>query len=257
MEYEVGIDEAGRGPVIGPMVYACCGWPIANKEEYSKLGFADSKVLTEQQRDSLFGIIKNLEHVVYRTKALSSDIISTSMLSRQKISLNVISMDSARDLIQELLDSKINIKNVYVDTVGNPAFYQERLQNSFPGINFHVTAKADSLFPVVSAASICAKVTRDSFIKDMAESLGEIGCGYPSDPITQNWLKSNMDPVFGFNSQHIRLSWKTCTDLMKNLPQVSWPIEAEKDENQIQIEPTMHHCYYLQDFLKLKHGFKF
>lgn len=186
MEYEVGIDEAGRGPVLGPMVYACCAWPIMYKESYSKLGFDDSKVLSEPQRDSLFAVINGLEHTVYKTKVLTSDFISTSMLGRDKISLNVISMDSARDLVQELLEAKINVRHVYVDTVGRPEPYQARLERQFPGIEFHVSAKADSLFPVVSAASICAKVTRDSCIKEFAKTLGEIGCGYPSDPITQN-----------------------------------------------------------------------
>ena len=58
MEYEAGIDEAGRGPVIGPMVYGIAAWPVAKREELSQLGFTDSKKLTEAERDALFEKIK-------------------------------------------------------------------------------------------------------------------------------------------------------------------------------------------------------
>lgn len=225
MEYEVGIDEAGRGPVIGPMVYACCAWPISLRETYSKKGFDDSKKLTEVKRDMLFDVIKSLPEVVYKTDVLSPEYISNCMLGRQKISLNVISMESAEKLIQELINDGINVREVYVDTVGTAESYQERLSNRFSGIQFKVSAKADSLFPIVSAASIVAKVTRDSFIEDYKNFLGEIGSGYPSDPNTQGWLKKNMNPVFGYPSKFVRISWRTCTDAMQDLPLVSWPEE--------------------------------
>ena len=221
----MGIDEAGRGPVIGPMVYACCAWPIDKKEEYSSLGFADSKILNEAKRDEFFSIISNLPQVHYRTCILSPEHISNSMLSRQKVSLNEISMQSAENLVRELLNDGINIKEVYVDTVGKPEPYQARLSKCFPFINFKVSVKADSLFSVVSAASIVAKVTRDSHIKKYAETLGDIGSGYPSDPNTQKWMKNNLHPVFGFPSKFVRISWRTCTDIMSELPKVTWPEE--------------------------------
>ena len=206
MEYEVGIDEAGRGPVMGPMVYACCAWPIKNKQEYSSKGFADSKTLTEVKRDQLYEIINNLPNVYYKTCVLTPEYISSSMLSRQKVSLNVISMESAEKLVKDLLKEGINIKEVYVDTVGRPEPYEQRLSHHFPSIKFKVSIKADSLFSIVSAASIVAKVSRDSIIKDYSLSLGSIGSGYPSDPNTQNWLKNNIHPVFGYSSKFVRIS---------------------------------------------------
>ena len=57
LEYELGIDEAGRGPVLGSMVYSALWWPKKYKESLSKLGFADSKELNEDQRDQLFEVI--------------------------------------------------------------------------------------------------------------------------------------------------------------------------------------------------------
>lgn len=222
MEYEVGIDEAGRGPVIGPMVYACCAWPIDKKDKYGKLGFMDSKVLTEGKRDQLLEVIQNLDDTVYLTEILSPEYISNMMLRRVKVSLNVISMDSAEKLVQGLLDKGIKVINVYVDTVGKPESYEARLKSRFRGINFTVRAKADSLFPVVSAASIVAKVTRDRIVNGYIQELGEIGSGYPSDPNTQAWLKSNLHPVFGYPSKFVRISWKTCTTAMEELPKVEW-----------------------------------
>lgn len=225
MAYELGIDEAGRGPVLGPMVYGCCAWPISSREEYSSLGFADSKVLSEAKRDSLYETLSSLPFVHFRTCILSPEYISNSMLSRFKVSLNVISMDSAEQLVREMIASGVSITEVYVDTVGKPEPYQIRLEKAFPGIKFKVSVKADSLFSIVSAASIVAKVTRDSYIKKYSENLGEIGSGYPADPNTQKWLKANIHPVFGYPSKFVRISWKTCTELMSGLPKVTWPEE--------------------------------
>ncbi len=102
-------------------------------------------------------------------------------------SLNKLSHQAAVHLIQEALDAGVNVTNVYVDTVGDPARYQEYLENVFyRRIAFTVTSKADSLYPVVSAASIVAKVARDYLLENwqfpetrMAGRTHELGCGYP------------------------------------------------------------------------------
>lgn len=66
----MGIDEAGRGPVMGSMVYACTVWPISRKEQLSKLGFDDSKKLNEDTRERLFEVIKNLSNKILIYKVL-------------------------------------------------------------------------------------------------------------------------------------------------------------------------------------------
>lgn len=100
-----------------------------------------------------------------------------------------------------------------MDTVGDAEAHRSRLASRFPEIKFTVCPKADSLFPIVSAASIVAKVTRDRHMRTLEQQLnidpGILGSGYPSDPGTQEWLHSAMDPVFGF-SNIVRFSWQTC-----------------------------------------------
>jgi ribonuclease H2 subunit A len=209
------------------MIYACCAWPVKEKARLASLGFADSKTLTEKRREQLFNDLKSESSVLYETEILTPEYISNMMLGRVKVSLNVISMESAETLIRRLLTKGTRITNVYVDTVGTAESYQSRLSSRFPGIEFKVTPKADSLFPVVSAASIVAKVTRDQIVESYKDFIGDVGSGYPADPNTQNWLKNSMHPVFGYPSRYVRISWKTCTTAMETLPKVTWPESQE------------------------------
>jgi ribonuclease H2 subunit A len=112
--------------------------------------------------------------------------------------------------------------------VGPPAKYQAKLQQLFPEIEITVSKKADSLYPIVSAASIVAKVTRDWHVRNWQfreqglSTSRNFGSGYPSDPTTQKWLTSSVDPVFGFPSI-LRFSWKTSDVLLdKSAAAVLW-----------------------------------
>jgi ribonuclease H2 subunit A len=84
---------------------------------------------------------------------------------------------------------------VFVDTIGDAGRYQSRLEHEIPGVHFTVCPKADAIYPIVSAASIAAKVTRDQ----LQESIdGESGSGYPGDSVTLAWLRGRLHPVSGF-----------------------------------------------------------
>ncbi|XP_014667561.1 PREDICTED: ribonuclease H2 subunit A-like isoform X2 [Priapulus caudatus] len=185
----LGIDEAGRGPVLGPMVYGICYSPISRKEEFTKNSFADSKTLTEEQREQLMEKINECsEWIGWMTDILSPAFISNAMLRRSKYNLNWISHDSAIGLVKAALQDGVQVEEVYVDTVGDPSKYQQKLQENLPGLKITVAKKADSLYPIVSAASICAKVCRDKAVKGwkFPETLDvddidnvSIGSGYP------------------------------------------------------------------------------
>ena len=250
-EWEIGIDEAGRGPVLGPMVYGCCYWPVKLRKSLAKLGFADSKDLKEEQRDHLFSTINQVsgKYLGYEVRVLDPEYISNRMLQRDKCSLNKISHDSAIELIDKVLGKGINVVHCYLDTVGPADSYRDLLKNhfrmSYPAVKFTVAEKAESKYPVVAAASICAKVTRDAALKEwkFREHLGddvnlEFGSGYPGDERTVAWLKKHKDPIFGFPDL-VRFSWKTCENLLVETLQVHY---ENPDDNQNQNQSLLHMC---------------
>ncbi|KAJ3361017.1 Ribonuclease H2 subunit A [Allomyces javanicus] len=234
----LGVDEAGRGPVLGPMVYAVCYLPKDQGEVLKEMKVDDSKVLNEEMRSSRFDLIKARPDVLgYSYNALSPQDLSEWMLRRSKYNLNAIAHNTTIALIRHVLSQGVQIDEISVDTVGPPATYEKKLKELFPKVaTITVAKKADSLYPSVSAASIVAKVTRDYYLSQwqFAETaLANVvdrdwGSGYPSDPNTVKWLKRNLDPVFGWPGI-IRFSWSTAENLLKEDVVVDdWPIDREE-----------------------------
>ena len=231
---QLGIDEAGRGPVLGPMVYACAYWPKADAVDCKNLGFMDSKALDAEAREELFKKISIHDKIGYVAKSLTPQYISHSMLRLAKYNLNEISHDTAMDLIQAVLDKGVDLQDVFVDTVGKPEPYRQKILNRFPSLNVTVSEKADSRFPVVSAASICAKVIRDDILSKWDFEEPHLkgaekgwGSGYPGDAQTKKWLVDNCDHLFGFPTV-VRFSWKTTSNILeeRGIP-VGWGDEDE------------------------------
>jgi len=166
-EWVMGIDEAGRGPVLGAMLYGACICPRAKLEDLKTTGVFDSKQLTDEKRRELFKMIKRSSYLHWIIDSIPADWMSESMMMLNRFSLNEISHQSAMNLIQITLDKGFNLKHVYLDTVGPPESYEQKLLSHFMGydLRFTVAKKADALYPVVSAASICAKVTRDDILE--------------------------------------------------------------------------------------------
>lgn len=241
-EVIVGIDEAGRGPVLGPMVYSAAFWVLDEDDEFSAMGFDDSKVVAMEKRSELFEALKATQRIGYIIVNLTPELISQCMLRRNPYNLNALSHDTAIYMVRTLQEAGVKVKEVKVDTVGPPEKYERKLTDEFRGkIKFAVRKKADSLFKVVSAASICAKVTRDHILEHWVfpeEAKGvtiqperEFGCGYPSDSKTVNWLKSHFHPVFGFPSI-VRFSWSTASNMIANLngAEILWEEEDEEED---------------------------
>ncbi|KAK4321010.1 hypothetical protein Pmani_008175 [Petrolisthes manimaculis] len=230
----LGIDEAGRGPVLGPMVYGICFCPVDKHLDLKAAGVADSKTLSEEQREKIFSIIheKN-DFVGWSIEVIPPLYISNCMYKRPKVSLNEVSHNSAIGLIKRALSAGVQVSEVYVDTVGPPEKYQAKLQDIFPTLKVTVAKKADSLYPCVSGASICAKVARDRALSkwEFPEGLDikDWGSGYPGDAITKNFLNNSLDPVFGFPGI-VRFSWSTAEKIMdeKCVP-VAWKEDEEEE----------------------------
>ena len=113
-------------------------------------------------------------------RVLSPQDISAGMLKRRPHNLNAQSSDATVHLIQGVLDAGVDITHIYVDTVGEPGAYARLLQSYFPRhphIKWTVTRKADAIYPIVGAASIAAKVTRDAILESWRYAERGIGGG--------------------------------------------------------------------------------
>lgn len=220
MDVIVGVDEAGRGSVTGPMVYGACFCPIDRADELKDYGFADSKKLSVAQREKLLQDIKSVDTPMHGlVDIIPASYLSAEMLAPERVSLNEISYLSAIGLIRSIEAQGHRIRELYVDTVGDPVKYANRLRRLFPSSLVTVESKADDTYPIVSAASICAKQARDASIEGLS-----MGCGYPGDETTKAWLRSNLDPVFGF-SDMVRFSWSTSKRLLEDCAvSVDWEV---------------------------------
>lgn len=226
------------------MVYGLFYLPVSQHHTLlaGKHCFNDSKVLTPVVRSKLMETLCKADTDLFKTcgwatRVMSARDISSGMLRPTgTYNLNAQAMDATIDLIKEVFAKGINVREIFVDTIGSPQTYQKKLERVFPAVSITVAKKADSLYPCVSAASVCAKVTRDAALEvcyqsylpgngDEASSANGWGSGYPSDARCTTWLKSHMDPLFGWGNE-CRFSWGTAKDLLdgkgSGVP-VDWP----------------------------------
>ncbi|RKU42950.1 hypothetical protein DL546_005393 [Coniochaeta pulveracea] len=245
----LGVDEAGRGPVLGPMVYGVYAVPLDQSDSllrHPSHRFDDSKVLSPQFRSSLMDTLCSPDTDLHSSSAwavrlLSARDIGAHMFSPSAYNLNAQALDATIELIRGVMDKGVNVAEIYVDTVGPPATYQAKLERVFPTAKITVAKKADSLYPCVSAASVVAKVTRDAALEVLYEQRactdrqreaavresgaeevakeGEEGMawgsGYPSDGRCVSWMRSNMHPVFGWG------------------PELEWPLEDDENNTKL------------------------
>ena len=256
-ECVLGVDEAGRGPVIGPMIYGAFYLPLDLHHSLlaSKYHFDDSKVLTPAVRASLMKAVCTKDTDLQQScgwaiKSLSARDIAAGMLKNGgSYNLNAQAMDATIEIIRGVIDQGVNVREIYIDTIGHPGVYQKKLERVFPTITIRVEKKADSLYPCVSAASVVAKVTRDASCELLYEEYARQealdvlaaegaswGSGYPSDARCVSWLKSELDPLFGFGSE-CRFSWGTVKDILEMKghggTKVDWPTDEEHDSMRV------------------------
>ena len=212
------------------MVYGLLYLPITQHRGLlaKKHHFDDSKVLTPVVRSRLMEELCRSESDLHQncgwaTRVMSAQDISAGMLRPAgTYNLNAQAMDATIDLIKEVFAQGVNVREIYIDTIGSPQVYQKKLERIFPTTSITVAKKADSLYPCVSAASVCAKVTRDAALEVSYQNLTTAekssadgwGSGYPSDARCTTWLRSNFDPLFGWGSE-CRFSWGTVKDLLE------------------------------------------
>ena len=199
-----GVDEAGRGCVIGPLVIA----GVLIREEkmpiLARLGVKDSKLLSPKKREALAVEIARLaeKHVVMKLSPVEIDRAVES--GRKLHKLNRLEAQTMAMIIEALKPDE-----AYVDAAD---VLEERFKHHIQeGLPFKAKIvskhKADRTYPVVSAASIIAKVERDKEIAALTGEYGDFGSGYLHDPKTMRFLKRWLQ-THGEYPDCVRKSWK-------------------------------------------------
>jgi ribonuclease HII len=194
----MGIDEAGRGPVIGPMVF--CGYVLAESDvkKLKKLGVRDSKELK----------IDRMKKMAVELEKIAKSIIYIEVEPQVIDCRNIAFLTFEKFL--ELINSS-TADTVYFDAPVPSRFVERYITKLKQAIDKHVEIigdiKGDKKFPCVSAASICAKVRREERVEELKKNFGDFGSGYPGDEKTINFLrKLCLDGKF---PDIVRRKWQT------------------------------------------------
>jgi ribonuclease HII len=198
-----GIDEAGRGPVIGPLVICGVCFDESNITLLKEIGARDSKKLSSKKRTQLAQIIKEHCH--------SFEVVIVSAKEIDNRENDKITLNRLEELKMAEIINKLKPDVIYVDAAD---VNEKRFGNALKMLLHYKPTdiiskhRADDIYPIVSAASIIAKDTRDNIINKLKQKYGDIGSGYPSDKRTtdflKQWIRENKKvPYF------VRSTWET------------------------------------------------
>jgi len=205
-----GVDEAGRGSIIGPLVIAGISIRQDRIMDLHHLGVRDSKMLTAKVRTSLFAIISEMVDSLCIYK-IDCSVIDENVFSK---GLNKLEAETMAYVIENL-----KADMVYVDCCDtNPSRYKHHIESCL------ITSKsklysmhhADSLNIVVSAASIIAKIVRDGEIQEIRKTHSNIGSGYPSDEKTMRFIR-NWVSEYKCAPRFARKSWRPLRDMLEEV----------------------------------------
>ncbi len=184
-----GVDEAGRGPVLGPLVIAALAFSEDTIQKLEWLGVKDSKQLSSSAREELFERIHEVVHD-FRIEVIEPDAIDLS-LQDSGTNLNWLEADTAARMISELNPNIAIIDCPSPNIPAYTAYFKKRLSAAAAkNTKLIIEHKADVNHIVVSAASVIAKVLRDRNVDHLKNEIGiDFGSGYMSDPKTQAFLE--------------------------------------------------------------------
>ena len=199
-----GVDEAGRGCVIGPLVIAGLLIKEENLKLLAQLGVKDSKLLSPKKREVLFIEIMHVAERHHIVKLTPKEIDCVVESRRKLHKLNRLEAQTMAQIINTLKPDE-----AYVDAAD---VVEDRFKHHIHEgltIKARITSrhKADKIYPVVSAASIIAKVERDNEIAALKTSYGDFGSGYLTDQKTMRFLKQWLQSHDEY-PDCVRKSWK-------------------------------------------------
>jgi len=206
-----GMDEAGRGPVMGPLVLA----GVAHEETalFADMGCTDSKLLTPDRRRALDRELRRTQGVRIEVRLVEAEILDAER--RAGRTLNAIELARFQDIANTLGATEVWVDAADVDADRFGRFLGGGLAPTTRIVSEH---KADVTYPIVGAASIVAKVARDAAVAKLARRLERkvnlpLGSGYASDPLTQAFLRRWLAD-FGELPEGTRTTWATAKDLV-------------------------------------------
>jgi ribonuclease HII len=199
-----GVDEAGRGCIIGPLVVAGIAVEKEQLQALTALGVKDSKLLTPKKRETLYQEILKITKTTKTVKVTPAEIDKAVQCQRRLHKLNRLEAQTMAQVIETLKPNETFVDAADILEKRFATHIRECLTIKTRIISRH---KADLIFPIVSAASIIAKVERDREIEILRSEFGDFGSGYLHDEKTKNfitdWLKTNKEyPCC------VRKSWK-------------------------------------------------
>jgi len=207
-----GIDEAGRGAVIGPMVIAGVAIEKNKQRLLKSIGVKDSKELSPQKREELY---KEIETVARNVVVIKIPACMITSYQSKKINLDRIEAMKMADIVKML-----GAKKVYIDSIEqNSEKFEKMIREYLKENDSELIVKnyLDESIPVVSAASIIAKVERDKEIEEIKKQVNfDFGVGYPHDEKTikfiEKVLQSENSPP-----RYLRLKWETVREIARKL----------------------------------------
>lgn len=205
-----GIDEAGRGPLIGPLVMAGVMVEEENRELLKKLEVKDSKLLTKKRREDLFDKIKDISE--YFILIVEPEEIDAA-LNNPDLNLNKLEGLKIAEIINNLNPDKAIVDAPSTNIESFKEYLIQFLDNK--EVDLTLEHKADEKYEVCSAASILAKVVRDREIETIHDKHGDCGSGYPSDPKTKEFLKENWKK----HPEVFRKTWATYENIANSKKQ--------------------------------------
>lgn len=201
----VGIDEAGRGSVLGPLVL--CGVVIEEDriKFLERLKVKDSKKISPKRRVVLSRKIRKItDHHLVKITARDIDLLRSN-----NVNLNEIEKIGIRKII-----GKSEANTCIVDCFDvKPDRLKNEIEGYFPDLNVVTEHNAEDKYVVVAAASIVAKVERDLEIAKIRKTFKKIGSGYPSDPRTIEFIKNSYEDLPDF----VRKSWATVSRIEEDM----------------------------------------
>ncbi len=215
---KLGIDDAGRGPVIGPMILAGCILDEPVETELKKLGVKDSKQLTQKRREFLEKIIKEKAEA-YEVLVFYPDEIDSR--EGNDMNLNDLEAVACAGIINKLNKGNKRLK-VIIDcpsvSITKWSDFLKTKITDLSTLEISCEHKADQNHVSVSAASVLAKCVREREMEKLKGKYGyEIGSGYCSDPLTCRFIEKNADK---FKDEGIfRKTWATWQVASRNLGQ--------------------------------------